>query len=72
MKYTIEFELPDNDTILNERIIMVEWAYAGYRGICRAKPKTKYPKQEKGVMPMKTIDTMKSISEIKIPQLLRP
>lgn len=48
MKYTIEFELPDNDTILNERIIMVDWAYAGYSGRCRAKPKTKEPKPAKG------------------------
>ena len=67
MKYTIEFELPDNDTILNERIIMVEWAYSGYSGICHAKPKTKDPKPENGVMPIKTIDAMKSISNIKIP-----
>ena len=39
MKYTIEFELPDNDTVL-ERIKTqyVQWAVWGYTGLALAKP----------------------------------
>ena len=39
MRYMIEFELPDNDTILQEiKNTYVPWAVWGYSGICRATP----------------------------------
>lgn len=40
MKYTIEIELPDNDTVLTEiKTARVEWAVWGYSGNAIAKPK---------------------------------
>lgn len=51
MKYKIEFELPDNDTVLSEiKTAFVEWAVWGYSGLALAKPvneKTKKPKKVK-------------------------
>lgn len=39
MKYMIEFELPDNDTVLNEiKTADVRWQVWGYSGYTRAKP----------------------------------
>lgn len=39
MKYKIEFELPDNETVLSEiKTAFVEWAIWGYSGLARAKP----------------------------------
>lgn len=39
MKYKIEFELPDNETVLSEiKTDFVEWAFYGYSGLARAKP----------------------------------
>ncbi len=39
MKYRIEFELPDNDTVLrNIKTADVGWAVWGYNGYTKAKP----------------------------------
>lgn len=39
MKYMIEFELPDNDTVRNEiETADVAWGIWGYRGCTKAKP----------------------------------
>ncbi len=39
MKYMIEFELPDNDTVLREiKTADVAWGIWGYRGYTKAKP----------------------------------
>ena len=39
MKYKIEFELPDNETVLKEiKTSPVKWAVWGYTGYCIAKP----------------------------------
>ena len=39
MKYTIEFELPDNDTVLREiKTEYVRWQVWGYAGYTMAKP----------------------------------
>ena len=49
VKYKIEFELPDNETVLKEiKTSPVKWAVWGYTGYCIAKPikKTKKDKQE--------------------------
>lgn len=47
MKYTIEFELPDNETVLqgikNE---YVKWAVWGYSGLSKAKPVSKKKQKE--------------------------
>ena len=38
MKYTIEFELPDNDTVLEEiKTASVEWSVWGYSGTAKVK-----------------------------------
>ena len=40
MKYVIEFDLPDNDTVLNNiKTAWVGWNVWGYSGITHAKPK---------------------------------
>ena len=40
MKYTIEFELPDNDTVLKEiNTARIYWAVWGFNGYCKAIPK---------------------------------
>lgn len=42
MKYTIDFELPDNDTVLkNIKSTFVEWTVWGFSGYCKAKPAEK-------------------------------
>ena len=54
MKYMIEFELPDNETVLEKiKYSFVKWELWGYTGYCIAKPikakpikKTKKDKQE--------------------------
>ena len=49
VKYKIEFELPDNETVLKEiKTSPVKWEVWGYTGYCIAKPikKTKKDKQE--------------------------
>lgn len=39
MKYRIEFELPDNDTVLEEiKTAFVTWSVWGYTGYTIAKP----------------------------------
>ena len=52
MKYTIEFELPDNDFVLKGiKTQSVKWSVWGYSGYCYAKPKksveTTHPKTNK-------------------------
>lgn len=52
MKYTIEFELPDNDTVLKEiKTQSVKWSVWGYSGYCYVKSKksveTTHPKTNK-------------------------
>lgn len=45
MKCIIEFELPDNDTVLKDiKVEPVHWAYHGYSGYCKAKQKVKRKK----------------------------
>ena len=40
MKYTIEIEIPDNETMLEEmKTASVHWQICGYSGDARAKPK---------------------------------
>ena len=40
MKYVIEFDLPDNDTVLNNmKTALVGWNIWGYSGSAHAKPK---------------------------------
>ena len=47
MKYVIEFDLPDNDTVLNNiKTAWVGWNVWGYSGIAHAKPKQ--PERKKG------------------------
>ena len=49
MKYKIEFELPDNETVLKEiETSPVKWVIWGYTGYCIAEPikKTEKNKQE--------------------------
>lgn len=49
MKYKIEFELPDNKTVLKEiETSPVQWTIWGYTGYCIAEPikKTEKNKQE--------------------------
>lgn len=39
MKYTIDFELPDNETVLKEiKTNRVNWSIWGYNGQAKAKP----------------------------------
>ena len=39
MKYFIEFELPDNETVLeNIKVDCVNWSIWGYNGSAKAKP----------------------------------
>ena len=43
MKYMIEFNLPDNDTVLREiKTADVAWGIWGYRGYTKAKPVQKW------------------------------
>lgn len=47
MKYVIEFDLPDNDTVLNNiKTAWVGWNVWGYSGCAHAKPKQ--PERKKG------------------------
>jgi len=47
MKYVIEFDLPDNDTVMNNiKTAWVGWTVWGYSGIAHAKPKQ--PEHKKG------------------------
>ena len=47
MKYVIEFDLPDNDTVLNNiKTAWVGWNVWGYSGTAHAKPKQ--PERKKG------------------------
>ena len=47
MKYVIEFDLPDNDTVLNNiKTAWVGWNVWGYSGSAQAKPKQ--PERKKG------------------------
>ena len=40
MKYTIEFELPDNETVTEEiKTTFVKWSVWGYSGFAKAKQK---------------------------------
>lgn len=58
MKYMIEFDLPDNDTVLREiKTENVAWGIWGYRGYTKAKPvqrwipcKTALPKSDMDVL----------------------
>ena len=48
MKYKIEFELPDNETVLKEiKTFPVKWTVWGYTGYCIAKPLPEPPKEPK-------------------------
>lgn len=45
MKCIIEFELPDNDTVLKDiKVEPVHWTYHGYSGYCKAKQKAERKK----------------------------
>ena len=48
MKYTIEFELPDNEGVLTGiKTEYVKWTVWGYSGLSRAKPILKKKNQKK-------------------------
>ena len=41
MRYTIEFELPDNETVLDRvQAIPIQWGFLGFGGQAKAKPST--------------------------------
>ena len=47
MKYIIEFELPDNETVLKEiKTDKVNWSIWGYSGQAKAKPILKEQEKE--------------------------
>ena len=47
MKYKIEFELPDNDTVQREvKRTWVHWQIWGYSGVCYAEPAERTAKVE--------------------------
>jgi len=61
--------------LISDTIVLLEEQAARIRELEEKLRLLEYGDQDilqRGVMPMKTIDAMKSISNIKLPQLLRP